>query len=152
MKLLVLTLFCVGLAYLVSADEPLWTEQERLDKRDIVLVGTVLSAEKIANIDKWSDLYLAVVEIEGMKKGTKTASGSRVNVYYEFSVSGRNARCPKYAELKSGDRATFFLRTVTEDIRKVLRIETLKEPALYLEMGSDARKQIAEQGGGAKRP
>ncbi len=107
-------------------------------------MGTVLSSEKIANIDKQSDLHLAVVEIEGMKKGKKTAQGSRVNVYYEFSASGRNDRCPKYAEVKAGDKATFFLQTVTDDISKALRIKTVKEPALYLEMGSDVQKQIAE--------
>jgi hypothetical protein len=132
----------VFLAWAVSAtaNEPLWTDQERLEKRDMVCVGTVISAGKVGRIDDNHDLYMAVVEVTSMRKGGKTATGSRINVYYEFSSSGRNDRCPEYAELAKGEKATFYLRNVTDELKNELKIETVRESAFFLEMGSDVKK------------
>jgi hypothetical protein len=111
----------VFLAWAVSAtaNEPLWTDQDRLEKRDMVCLGTVISAGKVGRIDDNHDLYMAVVEVTSMRKGGKTATGSRINVYYEFSSSGRN---------------------VTDELKNELKIETVRESAFFLEMGSDVKK------------
>ncbi len=119
-----------------TANEPLWTEQDRLENREMVCLGTVVSVNKL---DKSNDLYLAVVEITGMKKGKKTATGSKVNIYYEFSPGKK--RCPTYAELSKGEKGTFYLRDLTGVIKKALKIESVKEPAFFLEMGSDVKKE-----------
>jgi len=128
----------------VTANEPLWTDQQRLEKRDMVCLGTVLSVEKIANISQYSDLYLAVIKIDSMKKGKKTSVGSKINVYFEFSTTGKNTRCPRYAELSAGDKGTFYLRHITEAVKKTLKLETVQEPAYFLEMGSDVRDKISK--------
>jgi hypothetical protein len=130
----------------VTTNEPLWTDQERGEKRDMVCLGTVLSVKKIANINQYSDLYLAVIKIDGMKKGKKTSVGSKINVYFEFSTTGKNIRCPRYAELAAGDKDTFYLRNITEAVKKMLKLETVKEPAYFLEMGSDVREKTGTSG------
>ena len=89
------TFFVATLALLTwsisaMANEPGWTDQERLEKRDMVCLGTVLSTEKVGPVDEHADLYLAVVEITGMKKGKKTSVGSKFNVYYEAATSGQS--------------------------------------------------------------
>jgi hypothetical protein len=91
-------------------------------------------------VDEHADLYLAVVEITGMKKGKKVSIGAKFNVYYEASETGRSKRCPAFAKLAKGEKATFYLRNMTEAIQESLKIKALKEPALFLEMGSDVQK------------
>jgi hypothetical protein len=122
------------------ADEPLWSNQERLERRDVVCVATVVSTENVGPIDQHADLHLAVIEVNGVTQGKKTAVGSKFHVYYENSASGQGKRCPAYAKLKKGDKATFYLRNMSEAIQKQLKIATLKEPALFLDMGSDVQK------------
>ncbi len=141
----VLILARAAAALSVTANEPLWTDQERLENRDMVCVGTVASVSRIERIDQYKDLYLAVVEISAIKKGAKTLTGSNVNIYYEFSSSGRNDRCPRYAELSKGEKGTFYLRDLTDQIRKDLKIQTLNQPAFFLEMGSDVKKEVVER-------
>ncbi len=135
------SLLLVCLISQASADEPLWTDQERLEKRDVVFVGTVVSTQKVSKVDKHNDLFLAVLKVEGMKKGKKTSVGTTFRVYYEFSSTGKNIRCPKYAELKKDDKATFYLRSMTADIRKHLGLKNTEPSDLFLEMGSDVKKQ-----------
>ena len=142
MKTLLATLFLLAImASVTIANEPLWTDQERLEKRDVVFVGTVLSTQKVSKVDNHNDVFLAVLKVEGMKKGKKTSVGTTFRVYYEFSPTGKNIRCPMYAELKKGDKGTFYLRSMTDDIRKHLGLKKTKSHDLFLEMGSDVKKQ-----------
>ena len=104
------------------ANEPGWTDQERLEKRDMVCLGTVLSTEKVGPVDEHADLYLAIVEITGMKKGKKISVGSKFNVYYEAATSGQSERCPTHAKLAKGEKATFYLHSMTEAIKESLKI------------------------------
>lgn len=132
------------------ADEPLWTDAERLTNRDVVTLATVVSTQRVSKIDQHNDLFLAILKVDGMKKGKKTAVGSTFRVYYEFSPTGQNTRCPQYAELKEGDKGTFYLRWMTEDIQKHLGLKKAEPNDLFLEMGSDVKKeQDAEQSAGA---
>jgi len=126
---------------IAAANEPLWTDEDRLENRDLVCLGTVTSVEKISRIDAENDLYLAEIEIAEMKKGPKTLVGSKVNVYYEFSSSGLNKRCPAYAKLPRKEKRTFYLHNLTEEIKRALRLEQVKAPALFLKMDSDVRKE-----------
>ncbi len=126
----------------VMANEPLWSDQERLEHRDIVCLGTVVSTEKVGPVDEHADLHLAVVEITSTRKGDKITAGSKINVYYESSESGQNKRCPACAKLAKGEKATFYLRHMSEPIQARLKIKTAKEPALFLEMGSDVQKIV----------
>ncbi len=142
MKTLFATLLLLAsLAIVTMADEPLWTDAQRLARRDVVSVATVVSTQKASKIDKHNDLFLAVLKVEGIKKGKKTSVGSMFRVYYEFSPTGKNIRCPKYAELKKGDKGTFYLRSMTDDIRKHLGLKKAEPNALFLEMGSDVKKE-----------
>jgi hypothetical protein len=145
-------LMCLVWAISVAANEPGWTDQERLQQRDMVCLGSVITVEKVGQIDTNRFLQLAVVKISGIKKGEKTAAGSRINVYYEFCSSGLNTRCPRYAELAKGDKGTFYLRNLTDEIKKALKIEAFKEPAFFLGMGSDVKKETTEQTFGDGKP
>lgn len=140
-----LAVFIALFTWVISAqaNEPLWTDQQRLDQREMVCLGTVISVSKTGPIDKNNDLYLAVVEVSGMKKGKKASTGSKINVYYAVSSSGHK-RCPAFAELTKGDKGTFYLRNITDDIKKELKIKTVSEPAFFLEMGSDVKKETTE--------
>jgi hypothetical protein len=135
------SLLLVSLTAVALADEPLWTDEQRLAKRDVVCVAAVVSTQRVSKIDQHNDLFLAVLKVEGMKKGKKTSVGSTFRVYYEFSPTGKNIRCPKYAELKKGDKGTFYLRSMTDDIRKHLGLKETKGNALFLEMGSDVKEK-----------
>jgi len=150
-KTIAVTLLLVSLVSLAMADEPLWTDEQRLAERDVVCVATVVSTQRVSNIDQHNDLFLAALKVEGMKKGGKTSVGSTYHVYYEFSPTGKNIRCPKYAELKTGDKATFYLRSMTDGIRTSLGLKETSPNDLFLEMGSDVKKQTTDtkqQGGG----
>ena len=138
---LVASLFLLGLTVMALANEPLWTDAQRLAKRDVVTVATVVSTQRVSKIDQYNDLFLAVLKVDGMKKGKKISVGSIFRVYYEFSPTGKNIRCPKYAELKKGDKGTFYLRSMTDDIRKHLGLKKTKSHELFLEMGSDVKKE-----------
>lgn len=137
---LVTSLLLLGLTVAALANEPLWTDEQRLAKRDVVTVATVVSTQRVSKIDQHNDLFLAVLKVDGMKKGKKTSVGSTFCVYYEFSPIGKNIRCPKYAELKEGDKGTFYLRSITDDIREHLGLKDTKPNDLFLEMGSDVKK------------
>ena len=145
----VASLLVISLSAVALADEPLWTDEQRLAKRDVVTVATVVSTQRVSKIDQHNDLFIAVLKVDGMKKGKKTSVGSTFRVYYEFSPTGKNIRCPKYAELKKGDKGTFYLRSMTDDIRKHLGLKKTEHNDLFLEMGSDVKKQDTEQPAGA---
>jgi len=128
----------------MQADEPLWTDQQRLEQREMVCLGTVISVSKIGVSDKMTEVNLAIIEISGMKKGYKISRGSRVNVYYETSTSNQK-RCPAYATLKSGDKGIFYLCNMTDPIKNTLRISAVKRGAFFLAMGSDVKKEPIEE-------
>lgn len=142
MKTLLVTLFLLAsVAAVTMADEPFWTDEQRLAERDVVTVATVVSTQRVSKLDQHNDLFVAILKVEGMKKGKKTSVGSIFRVYYEFSPTGKNIRCPKYAELTEGMRATFFLRSMTEDIQKHLGVKKAEPTDFFLEMGSDVKKE-----------
>jgi hypothetical protein len=139
----------LGCLLAARADEPLWTDEQRLEQRDTVTIATVIADDVVTNRDDSIDLHHAVIRVESMKKGKKTRRGSQLNIYYELSPRGVNHRCPDHADLNAGDKGTFYLRTMTEDIRKYLKLTTADEPAFFLEMGSDVQKESTEPAGGA---
>lgn len=134
----------VALASAALANEPGWTDQQRLEKRDVVCSGLVLSAERLTRIDDQMCASVAVVEVTGVKKGPKTSVGTKLYVYYEHPAVKEDKRCPACPELAKGDSATFYLRTLTQEIKTALKLETVPESALYLELGSDARAITGE--------
>ncbi len=135
----VTSLLLLSLTAVALANEPLWTDEQRLAKRDVVCVATVVSTQRVSKIDQHNDLFVAVLKVDGMKKGKKTSVGSTFRVYYEFSPTGKNIRCPKYAELKKDDKGTFYLRLITDSIRKHLGLKKTEPNDLFLEMGSDVK-------------
>jgi len=128
-----------------TANEPLWTEEERAKQRDVVLCGEVLWIEKRSQIDKREDLYAAGLKVMEIQKGKELVPAGTIEVLYEASTSGRNLRCPKYAELKKGDKGKFFLRLCTEDTRKALKLDKAPARAFFLEMGSDVIREAAKR-------
>ena len=148
MKLHTIALFLLfGTAQAILADEPLWTDQVRLEKRDVVTIAVVISDQIIGNTNLPINLHHAIIEVKGMKKGKKTSVGTQFNVYYELSPLGVGYRCPHFAMLTKGDEGVFYLRYMTDEIKKHLKLDSAEEPALFLEMGSDVRKENTEQGG-----
>ncbi len=137
-----ITLLFLGLFSGAWADEPLWTEQERLEQRDAVLVGSVISEAKLGKLDDQQELHMAVFQVDSVKKGENTSKGSKVYVYYEFSALGR---CPRYPELKAGDKGTLFLVNLTDAHKKSFGKLKTREASWYLEMGSDFIKEPAKQ-------
>jgi len=138
---LVTSLLLLGLIVPAFANEPLCTDEQRLAERDAVTVATVVSTKNVSKIDQHNDLFLAVLKADGMKKGKKTSVGSTFHVYYEFSPTGKNIRCSKYAELKKCDEGTFYLRAMTDDSWKHLGLAKTEPNDLFLGMGSDVKKQ-----------
>jgi hypothetical protein len=131
-----LTLF----AALADANEPGWTDTERAERSTAVLVGTVLSVERAAEVNKREDLYRAVVRIEHVNKGEAALGreGEQIALYFEHPKDGAvSARCPDYVALKTDQHATFFVR-----LRKVDQ-----EWRAFLEMGSDVREAPAKAPG-----
>ena len=147
MKLHTIALFLLlGMAQAILADEPFRNDQERLDQREFVTTALVISDQIITNSDKQIDLHHAVIEVRDMKKGTNTSVGAHLNVYYELSPLGINNRCPHFAMLTKGDAGVFYLRYMTDEIKKHLKLDSAEDPAFFLEMGSDFRKENTEQG------
>jgi hypothetical protein len=126
------------------ADEPGWSDEERLARRDMVCVGKVVSVDRSGPINEREDVWVATVEIGGMKKGPRIAGGSKVQVFYEFSKSGKNDRCPTYAELKKGDEATFYLQDLSVEWQVAFGFQKGPPNAWVLEMGSDVKKDAAQ--------
>ena len=129
----------------ILADEPLWTDQVRLEKRDYVATALVISDQIISNTNEPINLHHAVIEVKGMKKGRETSVGTHLNVYYELSPLGVGYRCPHYAMLTKGDDGVFYLRYMTDEIKKYLKLDRAEDPAFFLEMGSDVGKENTEQ-------
>ena len=144
---IVAILLLLGTAQAICADEPLWTDQVRLDKRDSVTTAVVISAQIIRNTNQPVNLHHAVIEVKSMKKGSKTSVGTHLNVYYELSPLGVGYRCPHFAMLTKGDEGVFYLRYMTDEIKKYLKLDNAEDPACFLEMGSDVGKENTEQGG-----
>jgi hypothetical protein len=126
------------------ADEPGWSDEERLARRDMVCVGKVVSVDKSGPINEREDVWVATVEIAGLKKGPKIAAGSKVQVFYEFSKSGKNDRRPAYAELKKGDEATFYLQDLSVPWQVEFGFQKGPPNAWVLELGSDVKKEAAK--------
>ena len=80
-----------------------------------------------------------------MKKGKETSVGTQLNVYYELSPLGVGYRCPNFAMLTKGDEGVFYLRYMTDEIMKYLKLDNAEDPAFFLEMGSDVGKESTEQ-------
>ena len=122
------------------SDEPLWTNAERLERRDIVIKALVETNAVISTRNDHINLYHAVLKVESVEKGKEISTDSRINIYYECSSHGFNFRCPDYANLTTGEAATFYLRNMTKELIAHLELDDVTEPAFFLEMGSDVRK------------
>ena len=142
---IVAILLLLGTAQAICADEPLWTDQVRLEKRDYVTTAVVISDQIIGNTNQPVNLHHAVIEVKSMKNGRKTSVGTHLNVYYELSPLGVGYRCPHFAMLTKGDEGVFYLRYMTDEIKKYLKLDRTEEPAFFLEMGSDVGKENTEQ-------
>lgn len=127
------------LSTVASANEPLWTEAERTAKRDVVIEGKVLSVKKLQKIDDLEDLYVAEVRISKRHKGAEKLPDV-IKVHFEFSNTGKNLRCPKYAELSKGTAGKFFLVDCNEAVKKRIGMEQSKDNILLIELGSDVFK------------
>ena len=138
-------LLLLSMAQAICADEPLWTDQVRLEKRDYVTTAVVISDQIIGNTNQPVNLHHAVIEVKSMKKGSKTSVGTHLNVYYELSPLGVGYRCPNFAMLTKGDEGVFYLRYMTDEIKKYLKLDNAEDPAFFLEMGSDVGKESTEQ-------
>lgn len=123
----------------ILGDEPGWTDEERLARRDMVCIGKVVTVDRSGPINDREDLYVATVEIVGMKKGPRIAVGSKVQVYYEFAKSGKNDRCPTYAELKKGNEGTFYLQNLSSEWQAAFGLQKVPSSSWLLEMGSDVK-------------
>ena len=131
---------CIISIFLLSAvahaDEPGWSEEKRAAERDVVVEASVLSTRKVHNLDRNETLHAATLMISVRHKGPDKLP-ERIDVYYEFSTSGHNSRCPRYAELKTGLEAKFFLRTCDPVLKQRLKLENRTDPVFFLAMGSD---------------
>jgi hypothetical protein len=133
------TIPLLGLVAVATADEPGWTDEERLARRDMVCIGKVVSVDKSGPINEREDLYVATIEIAGMKKGPRIAAGSKVQVCYAFAKSGKNDRCPTYADLKKGDEGTFYLQNLSVEWQVEFGLQKVPTPSWLVEMGSDVK-------------
>ena len=148
MKRSALLAFCL-LTALATADEPLWTEAERADKRDIVVEGHVIAVRKLHRIDKREDLYTATVKISSRHKGADKLPDT-IEVHFVFSSTGKNIRCPRYVEVSKGTKAKFFIIGCNADWKKRIGMASEAGRVLMLEMGSDVIKAApskANEGG-----
>lgn len=139
MRIALLAMTILFFTAIASANEPLWTESERTDKRDVVIDGEVLSVEKLHEVNKQRDLYVTKVKVLKTHKSQGDLRAT-IPVYFEFSKTGKNTRCPAYVELKKGDKGKFFLWECGPDLKKRLKIDKLKG-VLFLEMRSDVIKE-----------
>ena len=140
-KFVVLCLFLAGFAW---ANEPLWTPKERAEKRDVVLTAEVVSVEQKHSVDKFYYLYTARLKVTGVEKaemkGKPVKAGDTVTVYYESGPREKPPRCPRCAELRKGERGTFYLMNLTTPDRQRLEIGESAE-GFFLQMGSDFLQQ-----------
>jgi len=148
MKRSTLLALCL-LTTLAVANEPLWTEAERADKRDIVVEGHVIAVRKLHKIDKRENLHVATVRISARHKGADKLQDT-IEVHFVFSNTGKNIRCPKYVEVSKGTRAKFFIIGCNADWKKRIGMASEAGRVLMLEMGSDVIKAApskANEGG-----
>lgn len=114
---------------LVVADEPGWTDAERMRISDVVFVGTVNSIESLAHINDAETRYRAVATVKSFDKTDIDSDPADTKTQLEFVFTNPldgdlGARCPDYPAVKKGAPARYFLR---RNGKKVL----------FLEMGSD---------------
>ena len=139
MKTGIVAIAVLSLGITASANEPLWTEAERTEKRDVVIDGEVLSVDKLHGINETEDLYVAKVKVLKTYK-SHCDLPLTISIHFEFSKTGKNARCPSYVELKKGDKGKFFITECGPDFKRRLKLEEAKE-VLFLVMGSDVMKK-----------
>ena len=139
--LLLIIAFCFCETF---ADEPLWTEKQRQEKRDIVIDGEVLKVKKSHELKnyKWSEVWITQIKVSEVFKGDSQLKGKTISVLYEQGtiIEGtniRNARCPSYADLSKGDTGKFYIIKCNIDYLEKLEINENTKDALYIAMGSD---------------
>lgn len=68
----VTSLLLVSLTAVALANEPLWTDAQRLAKRDVVTVATVVSTQRVSKIDQHNDLFLEMgSDVKKQEKDTE---------------------------------------------------------------------------------
>jgi hypothetical protein len=126
--LLVIALFA-GAA--LRANEPLWTDDERAKQRDAVIDGAVVSVRRISKLSETADLFRADIKIHRVRKPHENLPADVVAVYFALGPKGADSRCPTYADPKSEQIGTFYLR---------YHHHLTAKHDFVLEMGRDVRK------------
>lgn len=90
------------------ANEPLWTRNQRLERRQAVITGEVTRVEDMGEIDKHSRLVAADITITSTAKKHPDLNAASIRVFYVGSNHG-SSRCPDFAALTKGMAAEFFL-------------------------------------------
>jgi hypothetical protein len=124
---IIVVVFLFSLSLLV-ANEPSWTEKERTEKRDLVVVASIQSLNVLPSKEKNEYLIKAVAIINKEIKGKK--GKNKVIFYYHLHKKGIG-RCPSYPALSISKTYKLFLTHIPK-----------KEKGYYfLEMGSDVIAQ-----------
>jgi hypothetical protein len=95
------------------ANEPGWTDAQRADHSDAVVVGRVVSVKRVEEVNEREDLYRAVVKLEGVTKGHAAVGrhDEELALYFLRPKAGpADARCPQYVSLAADQRASFYVR------------------------------------------
>ena len=131
----------------VSANEPLWTNQERAAKSDAVVTGKVLSVTQVGELNQqdpaWHEkLMKAQVRVKKIRKNHSLVNAETTDLYYAAPFKEGGGRCPDYVDLSAGKVADFYLR-----VRPALD----KKEALFIDMDSDVRDPKECMGSKAKK-
>lgn len=158
MKYILLSLFFL-LSYVVRADEPLWTDEQRSAERDCVIEGIVQSVTTIEKKNDFENLMCAEIRILNIPKPHEALKGNSVKVFFLLSPKGAGLRCPDYADPKIMQQAVFYLRhheyltgkkdfilDMGSDIRNVKTKEPNQTPTAVT---PDANASVAPSAGAA---
>ena len=107
---------------LLYANEPLWSDKERMDNRKAVISGTVKEIEKIKD-QKTPKVQLmrATISVDKVEKGSELIEKKTIVIYYEKSP----LRKPRLPILTEGDSGRFYLRRdtgLTDEVSFVLEL------------------------------
>ena len=111
-----------------SADEKVWTNQERLQNREAVIKGKVVSLKKFVDLGENENMWIATVAIENVVKPHSLIQGNTVDIYF---LSGKEDS-PHHIKLKEGEEAEFYL-----DVRPMMN----KQKVLFLDVPADVKSK-----------
>ena len=109
-----------------GADEATWSIKERIQNRDAVIKGKVVSLKKFVDIAEGENLWVATIAVEKVMKSHKLIQGDTIRVYF---LSGKD-NTPHHVNLEEGETADFYL-----DARPLLN----NEDVLFLDVPADVK-------------